>query len=505
LHRSFNREKVWRKTDKRPCPGEAVIFSQLLIANCFGSGTIPFKGGFDMSLCPKRITRRSFLGDSARLAAAAGAAGHTASVRAQGANDRIRMGFIGVGNRGSELMGYFMANPDVDLVALCDVYDPYMSRDRSRVDARFVRELGSRVPQMGEKFTREPARDKDFRRLLERNDIDAVCIATPDHWHAIQTIMACEAGKDVYVEKPLTVTIEEGRRMVEASKRTGRVVQVGLNRRGSSVYQEAAKLVSSGKIGKVTVARACHSSRMFPNGIGNAGPSEPPAGFDWDLWLGPRAFRPFQYNIAPYKFRWWQDYSSQMANWGVHYLDAIRWLIGERAPISVSAYGGKYVLTDDRTIPDTMQVVFEFPSGALAVFDLYEANGGSTIPRGEVELRGTLGNLYAGEQAYEVVRTPAGQFQDGREGVEDQEKRLPQRENPTVNLIRNFLDCVKSRDKCLCDLEEGHRSTTFALLANISLQTRARLEWDPDKEKITNVPEANRLLHYEYRKPWSLS
>jgi len=415
------------------------------------------------------------------------------------------MGFIGIGNRGSELLGYFMAAPDVEIAALCDVYEPYLWRDRSKVDPRIVKEVGSKVPKMGETFSKEPAREKDFRRLLERKDIDAVCIATPDHWHAIQTILACESGKDVYVEKPLTATIAEGRRMVETAKRTGRVVQVGLNRRGSSIYREAVGLMAGGVLGRITLARSLYTSRMYPNGIGNAAPGDPPAGMDWDMWLGPRAFRPYQYTIAPYKFRWWQDYSSQMGNWGVHYIDAIRWLINERAPVSISAHGGKLLLKDDRTIPDTMEVTFEFSSGALAVFGVYEASGGPTLPEGEVELRGAQGNMYIDDRGYHVLPSKPGQFQEGQPGIQDQKKTFSDRENPTVNMIRNFLDCVKSRQKGWCDLEEGHRSTTFAHLANIALATKTRLTWDPETEKFTNSPEANRLLDYEYRKPWRQS
>lgn len=293
--------------------------------------------------------------------------------------------------------------------------------------------------------------------------------------------------------------------MVEAAKRAGRVVQVGLNRRGSSIYQEAARLVGGGTIGKVTLARALYSTCMYPNGIGNAQPGNPPAGMDWDMWLGPRAFRPFQYTMAPYKFRWWQDYSSQMGNWGVHYMDAIRWLMNERAPVSISAHGGKYLLTDDRTIPDTMEVTFEFSSGALVIFGVYEASGGPTLPEGEVELRGAKGNLYINDRGYHVLPAKPGQFQEGQPVIQDQKKVLPSPENPTVNMVRNFLDCMKSRQKGWCDLEEGHRSTTLAHLANIALATQTRLTWDPQKETFTNSPEANRLLDYEYRKPWRQS
>ena len=432
--------------------------------------------------------------------------GAPAIVSAQGANDRIRMGFIGVGNRGSQLLENFMSNRDVDIAAFCDVYEPYLTRDRTRVHKRFLDELGERIPQMGETFPSKVDTYKDFRKVLDRKDIDAVCIATPDHWHAIQAIMAMEAGKDVYVEKPLTITIHEGRRMVEAAKRTGRIVQVGLNRRGSTLYQELATRVRAGDIGKVTVARAYHISNMYPDGIGNARQEEPPDGFDWDMWLGPRERRPFQYNIHPYRFRWWSQYSSQMGNWGVHYLDVIRWLIGEQAPSAVTAHGGRYVLKDDRTIPDTMEVTFEFASGAVALFGIYEASGGEVFPvRGtEVEFRGTLANLFTNERSYQIEPCGNGQFQTRTITMEPEEKRPEQAENTTGNMVRNFLDCVKSRERCWCDLEEGHRSTTFAHLANIALETGTRIEWDARNERITNNAKANDLLHYRYRKPWTL-
>jgi predicted dehydrogenase len=452
-------------------------------------------------------TRRQFLKSSAAVAAgmalAPRALGAPGVLRARGANDRIRVGFIGVGNRGSQLLGGFMQNDDVEVAALCDVYEPYTHRDRSKVHPRILDEI-SQVPRMEETFPNEVGRYNDFRRVLERDDIDAVCIATPDHWHAIQTIQALDAGKDVYVEKPLTITIHEGRKMVEAAERTNRVVQVGLNRRGSSVYRQLAREVPEGKIGKVTVARAYRINNMYPGGIGNSGPSNPPDGFDWDLWLGPRAYRPYQDNLALYKFRWWKDYSSQMGNWGVHYLDVIRWLMGEQAPVAISAHGGKFALTDDRTIPDTMEVTFEFASGAIAVFGIYEATGGAGIEGGEVEFRGTKGNLLTGEGGYRVVPSGAGQFQQRSALVEPEEVRLEQREDSTGVLIRDFLDCVKSRNTPLCPLEEGHRSTSFAHLANIALETGTRLQWDPAAERFTNHDAANRLLHYEYRKPWTL-
>jgi len=429
-----------------------------------------------------------------------------------GSNNKIRMGFIGIGNRGSELLNIFMKQPDCEIAALCDLYEPFLQRDRSKVDPRWLKDLETRIHPMGEKFANQPKLYTDYRKLLDDKSIDAVCIATPDHWHAIQTIDAIRAGKDVYVEKPLTATIVEGRKMVEAQAASDRVVTVGLNRRGSPLYRKMVQDNILSKIGKVTVARSSRISNMYPDGIGKMKPEEAPKNFNWDMWLGPRAYRPFQYNIAPYKFRWWKDFSTQMGNWGVHYMDAIRWLMGERAPVAISATGGKYVLDHDGDIPDTMQVVFEFASGAIVVFSIYEASSGNIISNGEIELRGTKGTMFVSEKNYQIVPAKAGQFQNWKDLVAPEEVNQNDElladgssSGSTGSLIRNFLDCVKSRQKeTYCTLEDGHRSTSFAHLANIAMEVKERLQWDADKERFTNSDKANKLLHYEYRKPWKI-
>lgn len=459
----------------------------------------------------KNFTRREFLGRTsfalAGLTAAPAVLGASSYGRIMGSNEKIRVGFIGVGNRGSQLLSLFMQNPDCEVAALCDVYEPYMTRDRSQVDPRYLATVAGQVPRMDEKFAVKPKLFSDYRKLLEDKSIDAVCIATPDHWHALQTIHAIRAGKDVFVEKPLTKTIVEGRKMVETQAAGKQVVAVGLNRRGAESYRKLAREIPGGKIGKITVARAFRISNMAPDGIGKMKPEDSPKDFNWDLWLGPQAFRPYQYNIAPYRFRWWSDYSSQMGNWGVHFLDVIRWMMEETAPSTICATGGKYAIDDDRTIPDTMQVTFEFASGALVSFCIYEASNGKLFPEGEVELRGTLGNLYADENGYHII--PAGS-RGGESAKEEAYKVNTQmltdgsNASSTGNLVRNFLDCVKSRETPLCTLEEGHRSTSFAHLANIALATGEKLKWDAQKERFTNSEEANRYLHYEYRQPWKL-
>jgi predicted dehydrogenase len=451
----------------------------------------------------QNISRRTFSRTAVEASVVAAAAVGLAPGRVLGANDQVRLGFIGVGNRGCQLLRGFLAQPDAKVVALCDVYEPYLNGVLEKLDPRFAG-LGKRLPVMP-KLDSGVARIKDFRAVLDRKDVDAVVIATPDHWHAIQMIAACKAGKDVYVEKPLSMTVVEGRAMVDAARKYDRVVQVGTHRRSSRMFAQLAELVRSGSIGKVTVARAAFCSNMSPGGIGHASESDPPADLDWDMWLGPRPARPFQSTIMPYKFRWWQLFSSQMANWGVHYFDAIRWLTGELAPASVSAHGGRYAVDDDRTIPDTTEAIFEHASRMLTVFSIHEANGQPVLGRGaELELQGTLGTVYARTDRYEIVPERGGAFQDP----------APRRKAETFKstdgdldqqAARDFIDSVKSRRRPLADVEEGHRSTTFAHLGNIALATRQRLDWDSQAERFTNCEAANQLLHYEYRQPWTLA
>lgn len=460
-----------------------------------------------------QTSRRDFITKSTIAAASLGlgAGVFPVSGKVLGANDKIRMGFIGVGNRGSQLLQLFMNHSDCELAALCDVYEPYLTRNRDKVDRRWLLDMGGSIPRMGEQFPTKPKLYKDWQKLLEDKSIDAVVIATPDHWHALMTIGAIQAGKDVYVEKPMTITIREGRKMVEAQAQSKQVVAVGLNRRGNAFYQKLAKEIPSGKIGQITAARAFRINDMFPDGVGRMNPENPPANFDWDAWLGPRAYRPYQYNIAPYKFRWWSDYSSQMGNWGVHFMDVIRWMMGEKAPVAISAHGGILALKHDGDIPDTMQVTYEFASGALATFSIFEASGGSLFQRGEVELRGTKGTLYASENGYQIVPNRPGQFQTWSSLMEAEE--LTRNEimladgssgDSTAALVRNFLDCVKSRETPLCPLEEGHRSTCFAHLGNIAWALKERLQWNPEKEQFINSVKANELLHYNYRNQWKM-
>ena len=442
---------------------------------------------------------------SRRTFATASAAALTALSyqRVLGANDRVRLGLIGVGNRGDQVHTAFLEYSDQQVVAVCDLREDYM-------------ELAAK------KSRTSPASFKDYRRMLELRDLDAVVIATPDHWHALQTIDACHAGKDVYVEKPLSLTVVEGRKMVEAATRNKRVVQVGINRRSSKICHEAAELVRSGGIGRVTVARCEHVVNEWPLGIGNPPDEKPPAGVDWDLYLGPAPKAAFNQNRAFYRFRWFYHYSGgQLTNNGVHYLDMIQWALGHDAPLAVTAIGGKYAIEDNREIPDTMEVLWEYPGKTLVIFSQFNCNSAPVRDRSHVlaEFRGTKGTLYAYDGSYEVVpeqnaaqAIPAANPLDRTTGKSYSASRQPAIEplsvkgasNSTLAHVRNFLDCVKSRAKCNCDIETGHRSTTATILGNIAHRTESHLKWDRNAERFTNSEAANRLLHYNYRAPWKL-
>ena len=451
-----------------------------------------------------------------------------------GAKDRVRMGFVGVGNRGTQLLHIFMKNPAVEVTALCDVYDPYLRRDDAAFDPKFLEwGLRGRLPVFrGKDGGLKPQEKalaariasgacrlyKDWRDLLADDNVDAVCIATPDHWHAIQTIAAVRAGKDVYCEKPLAATVREGRAMVEAAADSRQIVSVGLNRRGSVAFQALKKEIDTGKYGEVRLGRAARVSNIFPNGIGKCPPCDPPAGFDWDAWLGPRAWRPYKYTIAPYFFRWQIDFSSQVGNWGVHYIDSMRWIMRETAPCAVTAVGGKYFSPDsDATIPDTMTCVFEFASGKMIEFNVFEGGFSRPIVPGtvqaEMEMSTGDAQILASQNGWDILpvasrefnNDPAGKFEPVR--FESAEALLDDgsAESLTKNVINDFVDRCLDRDPAvLCPLEEGHRSTTFAHLANIAWKLGRRLAWDGEAERFVGCDEANAMLHYEYRMGYSL-
>jgi predicted dehydrogenase len=443
------------------------------------------------------MTRRRF----AKTMAAAGAASALSRMRVQGANDRIRLGFIGLGNRGDQVLDAFLVHRDAEIVAICDLWQPYLDFAAKKIGG-------------------SPKQFKDYQKLLELKDVDGVVIATPDHWHALQTIHACQAEKDVYTEKPMSLRVAEGRRMVQVARRYKRVTQVGFNRRSSPMCKEAADFLRGGGMGKITAIRTFHIQNEWPTGIGNPPDEEPPAGFDWDAWLGPAPKVPYNRNRAFYRFRWFYDYSGgQVTNFGAHFVDFVHWALGHDAPLAVTAMGAKLAIEDNREIPDTLEVLWTYPGGTLVTFSQFNANAAPADRRhGIVEVRGTKGTFHLSYEGYEIVpeeindkvfpaltpldRSLSQEYGSGRKPVIAPRKGAG--DDGTTLHARNFLDCIRSRQACTCDIEIGHRGTSATLIANIAHQTKSYLQWDGKAERFTNNLEANKHLNYEYRAPYRL-
>jgi predicted dehydrogenase len=397
-----------------------------------------------------------------------------------GPGDRIRIALIGCGGMGRGDLAAFLRDEKVDCPLVCDVDD----RQIAQASAAIEKARG-----------KKPESVKDFRRVMERKDIDACLVATPDHWHALPAIHACLAGKDVYVEKPLATSIAEGRAMVGAARRHQRVVQVGTQWRSGAHYQDAVSFVQSGKLGKIRVVRvwACLA---WVGDIGKPADAEPPPGVDYDLWLGPapaRAFNPARFH---FNFRWFWDYAGGlMTDWGVHLINIAQWAMQVKSPLSAAASGGKYVLDDISETPDTQCAIFEFP-GFVMVWD-HQVAGTHGVRRREhgVAFDGANGTLVLDAGGWEVIPS-------GDRGLEPQ--KHPSSPDPRWNHVKNFLDCMRSRERPVSDVEIGYHATLTPHLGNIALRTGRKVRWDAAREEIPGDPEANRYVTREYRAPWKL-
>jgi predicted dehydrogenase len=414
-----------------------------------------------------------------RRAFAVTAVSALSAARVSGANDRIRMGLIGSGGRGREDWGTFLKQPDVEPAAVCDVYDPFREKGIAMAEGR--------------------ARSfKDFRQLLDQKDIDSVIVATPDHWHALITIAACEAGKDIYCEKPLSLAVVEGRKMVEAARQHKRVVQTGSQQRSGSHYGQAVKLIQDGGIGEVHRINAGMQRNIVPG----LKPTEMAAGLspalDWDMWLGPAPQRPFDPFRCIYNFRWFWDYSGgQMTNWGAHHLDIARWICGAEAPTEISGFGGRYALTDGGETPDVQQVTYQF--GKVVVnWTSSEINAGKPFT---LDIHGSKGTLTLLRGGFQVSPEMLG---SGKEKTAAMEALQAKGNDLNIAHARNFLDCVKSRQRPNADVEEGHRSAVTCHLGNISTRLGRSIRRDAAKEQAVGDAEANQMLSRPYRGPWKI-
>jgi len=422
------------------------------------------------------MNRREFLQRS--LAAGAGVGLVTIiPASAFGANERVVLGVMGVRGRGRGLAQDFAALPDARVKYVCDV--------DSRVIPDVVRNIEGRQNQTPEVVG-------DFRRILDDKDVDALVIATPDHWHALATIYACQAGKDVYVEKPISHNVVEGRRMVEAARHYRRVVQTGTQRRSSPFFREAIEYLHSGKLGKIHMAKALNAQRRANIGRKQDGPT--PEGVDYDLWLGPAPKRPFNENRFHYNWHWFWDYGTgDLGNDGVHHVDVARWGLGVTAPQTVTSGGGKLFFDDDQETPDTQVVTYQF-DGCMLIYEMRLWS-----PYGEHGMEN--GNVFYGEQGYMILGDQGWQVFGLKNEPRESAKAT---ERGDAEHLRNFLACLKSREKPNADVEEGHFSAMLCHLGNISHRTGHTLRFNASDETISDDPEANRLLSRTYRKPWTL-
>ncbi len=431
-------------------------------------------------------TRREVLAASALGAASLAGRGVLAGVQpddkekpkgAAPASESIVLGFIGVGGMGSGLLNIFKGFPDVRVAAVCDVYEPHARRAQSAAEGK-------------------PEVYHDFRKLLDRKDIDAVVIATPDHWHAIPTILACQAGKDVYCEKPLTHRIVEGRAVVAAAEKYKRVTQMGNLIHAGENYHRVVEIVRSGMLGTISKTRVWMAADR--GGLGKPADCDPPAGCDYDFWLGPAPSRAFNPNRFSFNWRWFWDYGGGLlTDFCCHIVDLVHWAMEVDAPRTVAASGGRFGLVDNCETPDTLEVVYEYEKNGqdfLLVWSHTDANTHGLEGLG-------LGIMFQGTEATLVANY-------------DTHKLLPEKgrilhEPPTtlprsVGHHREWLNAIKSRAQCSCNFAYGHRLSSVGHLGNIALRTGEKLKWDAAAERITNHPEAKALLTKEYRKPWAL-
>ncbi len=443
--------------------------------------------------------RRSFL----RTVPAVAALTAASYSRVRGANERVGVGVIGYGLIAKTHVATFRKLDDVEIVAVAECHK---------------KRLNEGVEAAGGKA----AAYADFRKLLDDKAVQAVIVATPDHWHALMTMLACAAEKDVYVEKPLTRFVREGEWMQAVATRTKRVVQVGTQQRAGAHYKKARELIRGGHIGTVSSVRMAAVRNVFP-GFGNPPDGPPPADLDWEMWLGPAPARKYNPLRGLYHFRWfWDTAGGQMTNLGAHQLDIVDWALGLDGLKAVTSVGGRYALKDGGETPDTQDAIFDCGT-FQAAFAMREAARGERTGFG-LTFHGTRGQLGIDRSGYTTTPDPdvppINQIPDVKSGhptggpvpeptTGDPRPRTAALTDTTgdaagqyLGHARDFIDCVKSRKAPVADLASAHRTAVACHLANLSLRLGRSLRWDWVKNTVTDDKEANALLAVPYRAPW---
>jgi predicted dehydrogenase len=410
------------------------------------------------------INRRHFVLQAG--VASLGLAASSRSARPEPPGEQIRVGMIGVGNQGMNNLRVFLKH----VVAVADV-----DSRRAAGAKRLVETLGrGKCDAVG-----------DFRHLLERNDIDAVVVTTPDHWHALPTILACEAGKDVYCEKPLGLTVAEGRSMVAAASRHARVVQTGSQQRSDARFRLACELVRSGALGPLKAVKVGLPGVNFD---GPAVPdTTPPAELDYNFWLGPAPDRPYNPKHVHYNFRFFWDYSGgQLTNWGAHHLDIVQWALGkdDSGPVAIEGTA-RYQPQHWYEVPESFELVYTYADGL-------RVSCGQAY-RGGVTFEGEKGSLFVTRG--KIESTPASIVKN---------PQISEHLYASSNHAANWLECIKSRNAPICEVAIGHRSATVCHLGNIALRTGRKITWNPAEQRVVGDPEAESMLSRPYRSPWRI-
>jgi predicted dehydrogenase len=424
-------------------------------------------------------------------------------------NDRIGIALIGCGGMGRMDLADFLKNPEVEVVTLCDV-------DEVRLNETAAKSAPAK-----------PRLYRDFRRVLENRDVHAVIVATPDHWHPLITVEACNAGKDVYCEKPVSNCVREGRIMVDAARNNKRVVQVGLQQRSGSHFQRAATIVQSGSLGEIHYVQCWIHERLAKAGLGTPPDTAPPSTLDWDFWVGPAKEVPYNSTYHPGTWRNFYNFGGgRMCDWGVHLVDFVHFAMQQDKPLSVTSCGGKMYVTDHRDTPDTQEAMWEY-SGFLMHYThlMHNAQGNNgnagDKPFGSygIQFHGTRGTLFIDRNGYVVTPQMQSHTEPGGisfraafddlagvsmyytlDGIAERgttsEQHLPH--------VRNFIQSLKTREQPISNIEVGHRSTTVCHLANISYRVGRKLKWNAETETIEGDAEANKQLTRTYRSPWRM-
>jgi predicted dehydrogenase len=426
------------------------------------------------------MNRRHFIMSTAVMTAGAAVRGLASP------NDTVRVGVVGCGGRGSSHVSAWSSMPNVEVAALCDVDESH---------------IADKLKGLAAKSAKKPATYVDVRKMLEDKNIDAISIASPNHWHTLQTIWACQAGKDVYVEKPCSHNVFESQQIVAAARKYDRIVQQGSQSRSSPALQEAVQRMKDGEFGEIYMARGlCYKWR---DTIGKTPVSPVPAGVDYDLWTGPAPLREFTKNRFHYNWHWfWDTGNGDLGNQGIHEVDIARWGLGVTHPTKVSAIGGKFMFDDDQETPNTISASYEFDVDGKKKMMTFEVR--HWISPHEAGINGekpgnTIGNQFYGSKGYLVIDNYNKYYSFmGKE----------QTPGPTATKRdehwANFIGAVRSRKRqdLTAEIEEGALSCNLMHLANISYRLGRTLNWDAKTMTVVNDPEANKMLTRAYRAPF---